>query len=198
MIGGVNFQPGGGQNGTGETKPGGNQGGVQEAIRVLSLRLPKVVGAQSAAAMPLLTSQGSGGNSRVDSIVQQIMSRIGGNAPSAPMMPAQTAPDNAPSFSGSAQPNYQPQSQPSWMPPPGFTPRIVITDPLGQGDFTTGPDGRPSGGVPGAIEQAPFPGMDFPLPSAPPTPSPWERLGKIFGGGGSGYAPPDQQETPMF
>lgn len=82
MIG-VNFQPGAnqdnGQNGNGGSRPGS---GVQEAIKVLSLRLPKVVGAQAAVPMPLLTSQGGGGN-RVDSVVNQVLARVmpGGQMP---------------------------------------------------------------------------------------------------------------------
>lgn len=93
MIGGVSFQPGGEQqqqqqNGNGRTSGGG---GVQEAIKILSLRLPKVLGAQAAVPMPLLTSQGSGGT-RVDAIVNQIMSRIG--RPQGP--PSMDAPPTAP------------------------------------------------------------------------------------------------------
>src|SRR5688572_14678794 len=118
MIGGVNFQPGGGQDLTQE-RPRNAGSGVQEAIKVLSLRLPKVVGAQAAVPMPLMQSQGGGGN-RVDSVVNQILSRImpTGQPQSQPMaglapQPQQQAPQGAPSFSGSAQPNY---SQPSGPP----------------------------------------------------------------------------------
>jgi hypothetical protein len=115
MIG-VSFQPGsqefgqGGQDGQSRPTAGS---GVQEAIRVLSLRLPKVVGAQSPAAMPLLTSQGSGGNPMIDSIVNQILSRIpqqGRQASPVPAAPRSEAPDmTGPVFTGAAQPTYQPQ-----------------------------------------------------------------------------------------
>jgi hypothetical protein len=69
-----------------------NSGGVQEAIKILSLRLPKVVGAQAPAPMPLLTSQGSGGNPMIDSVVNQVMARVqappdpGFHAPAFPML----------------------------------------------------------------------------------------------------------------
>src|SRR5688572_3321475 len=119
MIGGVNFQPGGGPNGNPEQPRNGNAG-VQEAIKILSLRLPKVVGAQAAAPMALLTSQGGGGN-RVDSVVNQILARIMPTGqpmgqPMAGFAPQPQAPDGAPSFSGSAQPNYAQSSGPPALP----------------------------------------------------------------------------------
>lgn len=107
MIG-VNFQPGASQYGeqNGNARPTGGSG-VQEAIRVLSLRLPRVVGAQSAAPMPLLTSQGSGGNSRVDSVVNQVLSRYAPQMqPPMPMQPSMASADG-PTFSGDAQTMYQ-------------------------------------------------------------------------------------------
>lgn len=122
---GINFQPGmqeqQGQNGNG-SRPSG--GGVQEAIKVLSLRLPKVVGAHGIAPMPLLTSEGSGGNPRVDSIVQQILSRMGVDAyPSAvPILGA--------AFGAS---NTMPPSAPwgAQAPPQGplAKPKIAFSDP---------------------------------------------------------------------
>ena len=94
MIPGVSFQPA-----TGNMSPVDQQraraagGGVQEAIKILSLRLPKVVGAQALAPSLLLTSQGSGGNPRVDSVVNQIMQRMfpspsNANTPAAPVLPS--------------------------------------------------------------------------------------------------------------
>lgn len=87
IAGGVSFQPGApdDRNKINPNAPNGTQEGVQEAIKVLSLRLPKVVGAQAIAPSPLLNSQGSGGNSRVDSIVAQVMQKYfpTGDAPQA-------------------------------------------------------------------------------------------------------------------
>ena len=172
MIG-VNFQPGANsqndQNGNGQSR----SSGIQEAIKILSLRLPKVVGAQAGAPQALLTSQGGGG-SRVDSVVNQIMSRIlpTGQPQQPPQanlesMPQQGGP-SGPSFSGNAQPQYQPPRPTQWTPPPNFTPRVVMPSAFPQGDFTMGPDGRPVGSVPGAI--APL-----------PTPDPWANLQKLLG-----------------
>jgi hypothetical protein len=119
MIG-VNFQPGSQmgdqqqQNGS-TPRPGG---GVQEAIKILSLRLPKVVGAQAAASLPLLTSPGS--NGMIDGVINRIMGQLPQQGP-APVLPSQGGgPDfgvlgraamNAPSFGGAASTAYQPQSQ---------------------------------------------------------------------------------------
>src|SRR5688572_16227147 len=123
MIGGVNFQPGGGQDLTQE-RPRNAGSDVQEAIKVLSLRLPKVVGAQAAVPQALMQSQGGGGN-RVDSVVNQILARImpTGQPQSQPMptmapqQPQQApAPQGAPSFSGSAAPNYATPSGPPQLP----------------------------------------------------------------------------------
>lgn len=182
MIG-VNFQPGAQGDGSqpGQARP--PQGsGVQEAIKVLSLRLPKVVGAQGATPQALLQGQGSGG-SRVDSIVNQVLSRImpagqpqGMPRPqpqanlSAPSMPS------GPSFTGAAQPNYQPQAPtPSYSPMLGQTPRIIVDPTHQQGDFTVGRDGRTVGPPPGSIV-APTPNFNIPaLPSALPDMFGWSR-----------------------
>lgn len=191
MIPGVNFQPGaqsyGQQNGQGgpSRQQGSNQG-VQEAIKVLSLRLPKVVGARAVAPAPLLTSQGSGGNPNVDSIVESVLSRMfpgqgSGPAPSAPMFapePSSDAPTSpmpdyrsiAADASGggnqTSQPRFTgtptksptadaPKSSP-WT-PPTTTPQIIVTPTHPAGDFSVGPDGRPTSPGYGAsiIEPAP-------------------------------------------
>lgn len=189
MIPGVNFQPGaqsyGQQDGQRRPSGGGSQQGVQEAIKVLSLRLPKVVGARSVAPAPLLNSEGSGGSPHVDSIVESVLSRMFGSqrgaAPSAPMMDPSAAgggqspstPDYrtiaADAFGGGGQtspptftgvPTQTPtvtQTPPTlpWTPPP-TTPQIIVTPTHPTGDFTVGPDGRPVGPVPGSIiEPAP-------------------------------------------
>src|SRR5687768_7916826 len=96
MYGGVSFQPGSSQleqevqhrRGTGRKGDG-----VQEAIKVLSLRLPKVVGAQAVSPSALLKSPGSGGNPDYDSMIQKVLARVfpgqGSPAPAAPMIPSQ-------------------------------------------------------------------------------------------------------------
>ncbi len=74
MIGGVNFQPGQTQGGTQVRPKQGN--GVQEAIKILSLRLPKQVGPNALAPAALLNAQGSNGNPRIDSVVSTVMGRM--------------------------------------------------------------------------------------------------------------------------
>lgn len=182
MIGGgVNFQPGSLQQEQERRRSQtGTAQGVQEAIKVLSLRLPKVVGAQAVAPQALLQSPGSGGNSRVDSIVQSVMAKFfpgqGSPAPSAPMQeqPAPQPTQGAPSFSGSAAPQ-QPQApaQDFWGQFPK-APNVIVDAPTWTGDFTGptgdfsfGPDGRPVGNFgPGLI--APLPDLRRQLDWVPP------------------------------
>lgn len=171
MIG-VSFQPGSEQNGqspNGGSKPSSGSG-VQEAIRILSLRLPRVLGAQGVAPMPLLTSQGSGGNPRVDQIVNQVLARAGMGSPS----PMRT---EGPSFSGAAPSQFPTQAP--WSPSPGYTPRVIV-DTGNWGDTMIGPDGRPlSGSGPGLI--APLP-PNFQAPTPSPTPNPvFGDIGKSLG-----------------
>jgi hypothetical protein len=112
MISGVSFQPGQpGSQGTTKPRTAPGNTGVQEAIKVLSLRLPRVVGAQSIAPAPLLNSQGSGGNPRVDSVVNQVLSRMlptEGSAPSpaAPMVPPSDPMSAGPSSMSPAAPTF--------------------------------------------------------------------------------------------
>ncbi len=92
-----------------------------------------------------------------------------------------------PSFSGSAQPNYQPQAQQPWAPPQGFAPRVVIGDPP-----TAGTDAALSGG-----SMSPY-GNDAPPSALAPAPSGdlLEQLRRLLGGGGPS-APPDSGQ-PLF
>lgn len=68
---------------------------VQTAIRILSLRLPRVIGAPGAIApAPLLQSPGSGGDPRIDSLLERAWRRVMPNgpslsqAPTVPVLPA--------------------------------------------------------------------------------------------------------------
>lgn len=150
MIGGVNFQPGSGFGGQTRKADSRAPEGVQEAIKVLSLRLPKVVGAQAVSPQALLTSQGSGGNPNVDSLVEKVLQRVfpsqtgGSPAPAAPMIPTAEPPpmqQEGPQFSGGYAPppapipgtQPTPQAQPLVTKEPNFwelfptitTPRVV-------------------------------------------------------------------------
>lgn len=112
MIG-VNFQPGM-PSASGQGKPRGgtsNGGGVQEAIKVLSLRLPRVVGAQAISPQALLSSPGGGG-SRVDSVVNQVLAKY--FPTQSPSQPAAQSFGMAPSFDpnqGAQQPTFTPDTQ---------------------------------------------------------------------------------------
>jgi len=186
MIGGVSFQPGtngehGQQNGQGNgARP--SAGGVQEAIKILSLRLPKVVGAQAAVPMPLLTSQGSGGNPMVDSIVSQVMSRVPGAQPSfsAPPQPFQP-PAAMPDFSALIQQLYR-------------APRVSIGErpqvPTRQEpSVDVAPNPYP---VPRGPEQQ-APAIDYaPQPAQPP------QNGPVFGGPQGPTYPDPMFEMPLF
>lgn len=111
MIGeiGVRFQPGGDdsfqQRQDQQRQSRGSGEGVQQAIKFLSLRLPKVVGAQAAVPTPLLTSGGSEGSPRVHSMVQQVMQQYfptepapSGQVPSIPNeMPTGASAQSSPS-----------------------------------------------------------------------------------------------------
>lgn len=216
MIG-VNFQPGAQDQMSGGRPSNPNQG-VQEAIKVLSLRLPKTVGAQAVAPQGLLQSLGGAGT-RVDSVVNQVLSKMfpGTASPSSEMPSFGMAPtstpepsawggsvggDSAPSFSGvSAPPSYPAPTRQSPSDAPNIygKPRVVVDNPLGHGDFTVGGDGRPAG--PGGVfAEAPslpnFDGSGFPPATIAPTPkrSPFGDWLNSYGGGGSNE--PDQ--PPAF
>lgn len=194
MIGGVNFQPG--QTGaTSQVRP--KQGNsVQEAIKILSLRLPKQVGPNALAPAALLNAQGSGGNSRIDSVVNTVMGRMfpTGDAPAAaPMVPSAASPiaadgntrpaGNTP-LSSMMPTNYQPA-----MGNP--TPRIRPVDtPDPNGSFPATPPGPdvPYVGPPQQIDagaigrelpaESKTPVTAAPEPSASPEPTqdPWNDL----------------------
>lgn len=169
---GVSFQPG--ASAIGQSKPqGGTQtgGGVQEAIKVLSLRLPRVVGAQAIAPQGLLNSPGSGG-SRVDSVVNQVLAKYfptGGQ-------PAQSV-GMEPSFDphqGAQQPAFTAQTP--YSSPFGTgqhreepaasiygTPHVIFDSPFGYGDLMTDASGRPM------TKRSPFPLGNLDGSSQPPS-----------------------------
>lgn len=70
-------------------QPGGG-GGIQEAVRMLSLRLPRVLGAHAPVALPLLQSQGGAGlpapNPAVAALIQQLFGGMAQGMPSGGMM----------------------------------------------------------------------------------------------------------------
>lgn len=214
MIG-VNFQPGSGASGGPNQRRDGNQAGVQEAIKVLSLRLPKVVGAQGVASAPLLQSQGSAG-SRVDSVVNSVLGRMfptgagdpPSNTPSFGTAPASSGP--APSYT---MPNFsgdtgRPQRQPSsitYQSPWSLIPRIIAGGdgqpggPVGVGDFTTTPGGAGAQNPAGVFESlpgglfggSPYGGVDGSAAGQPAS--------IASGPTWPSYGPPDQSyDTPTF
>lgn len=166
ITGGVSFQPGSLEDpsqrrtGTGN----GSQQGVQEAIRVLSLRLPKVMGSQAPVAAPLLTAPGSGGAPHVDSIVQQVLQRYLPNdqspAPSAPMVGPSMAPSYTPAAPTLPGPSFSGEQQGPRREMPSFSepapmriqmPRVVMAGAYGPSPDTSGPP---------AAEGNPFPAVD--------------------------------------
>lgn len=210
MIG-VNFQPGTQdqqQNGQQRTAPQN----VQEAIRVLSLRLPKVVGANSVAPQALLGSQGGGANPRVDSVVQQILQRMFPQAapPSAsvpqapaPMIPPPMPQAPPPPMGGGIDANGIPPA--NLAPPPSF-PQTPAAPPYEPRMPTYEEPPRRAVRQEPSVDEAPNfwrrpprviigqnPTLpDMPLPSFPqPREVPltggipdWLRFGPNFGGGG--------------
>jgi len=134
IAGGVSFQPGApdDRNKINPNAPNGTQEGVQEAIKVLSLRLPKVVGAQASVPSPLLNAPGNGG--RADSMVAQVMQKFfPTNAPApnqAPGMPQQQA-----AFRGLRQQDIGEDRPSPWA----TAPRIIAGGPPVEAPFTGGP-----------------------------------------------------------
>lgn len=139
---GVTFQPGLADQ---TTQPRRSNQGIQEAIKVLSLRLPKVVGAQAIAPSALLQSPGSAGNPRVDSIVESVLQKFfpqarpatGGMAPTAMPQPVEAPPPAYSAPQAPAQPDWYEQLRKN---PPRM---IVEGGGLGTGDFVVGGGGGP-------------------------------------------------------
>lgn len=182
MIG-VSFQPGQGygndpQNSNGSPAP---SQGVQEAIKVLSLRLPKVVGAQ--AMSPLMSAPAMGGG-RVESVVNSVLARMFPGSG----MPQMGAPQNfgmapsaggdvpsAPSFNGGLGPNPLMQMRreaPSVDTTDFLKPRVVADLPPTappEAPFTGGPPRYPNAPTPDGGSGMP-PAMIAPLPKMPDFP----------------------------
>ena len=177
MIG-VNFQPGADQDQQQQNGGAPKSQGVQEAIKVLSLRLPKVVGAQAVAPHALLGAQGGMGRPGIDSIVESVLAKFFPQAAQGqgPQMPAPMVPPGSaqgyPQGAGNAQPQGYQQAQrqaPAQQTAPNFwsqTPRIIFDQPSNiprppEAPLTGGP--RP--GVPGVDGGGGFaPATIAPLP----------------------------------
>lgn len=142
MAFGVSFVPGGDASGN-QTKPPTEP--LQQAIQMLSLRLPKVVGAQGLAPGPLLQSPGGG------ALAELLRQLFGQGRPGGTM---------APSMPGASPMAPSAPSMPGGMPPP----RVV---PGGGGDQggMLGPVG------PVGPEDAPLPDASRVQPAVGPTPS---------------------------
>lgn len=179
MISGISFQPTDdkGYNPGGQPRSAAPSNPVQEAIKVLSLRLPKVVGAQGMAPSPLLTSQGSGGNARVDSVVNQVLARMFGEGEGQPQAAAPSVPPsmpNAPTFSGDAHQGFRGLRQEdvlpnreAWRKPP----QIIVDEPNVGAEGKRSPFGSLPGTdgtqPPGSIAPAPMWPQAFSLPDKP-------------------------------
>ena len=163
MIG-VNFQPGlSDASNQGKPQGGTNTGaGVQEAIKVLSLRLPRVVGAQAVSPQALLNSQGGGG-SRVDSVVNQVLAKY---------FPTAGTPSPAQNFG--SMPTFDPNQGAQQA---AFTSEIPYTSPFGGVKQYDQPAGRNM--TPRVVVDLPPPGS---LPEAPFVGTPKPNLPTIDGG----------------
>lgn len=117
---GLSFQPGAenGNNGKSRVAP------VQEAIRLLSLRLPTVVGARGISPQALLEGQGGaglGGGGSVEALIRQLLQQM--QMP--PQLASQGGGGRAPVSGPPAQPG-QPRPTPQFpsrsLPKPSITP----------------------------------------------------------------------------
>jgi hypothetical protein len=115
---GYSFQPGGQDIQTDATGSASGRGlSPQEAVKILSLRIPERPSPTAIAPMPLLTSQGGAGVPGLDSLVAALMQSFQGTGADAP----------GESGSGGAQydegTGFTEMPTPSWAPtlPPKFT-----------------------------------------------------------------------------
>jgi len=167
MIGGVSFEPGS-QDDELRRRTQGQRGaeGVQEAIKVLSLRLPKVIGAQGVAPSALLKAPGGMGRPGVDSIVEQVLAKFfpggSGGAAQAPMAPQ-------PMGMSPAQPSPGPNAVPYEPPSPSPRPRVVVDSPFGQPPRWPGQPQADGGGTPSDLIGELPPNLPPTWPSQPPS-----------------------------
>lgn len=190
---GVSFVPGsqdqanGNNGGTG--RPGAPSTPVQQAIKVLSLRLPKFFGSQSLAPAPLLSGPGGMGQpgAKGGSATAQAIAQMAGLPPSMamPQPPVPTlsgvggSGDGTGTYSGWAQHEKDlnrpggdmPPSMPNNAPMPHFTPGVIKPPP---GVIPDGP--------------MPFPPDFYGLPADPPPGGIWDPP---RGGGGDWTTIPD-------
>jgi hypothetical protein len=145
---GLSFMPGGG----GGTDPNAQKPTpVQQAIQLLSLRIPRTVGAASGAPQSLLDSPGGsmlGGNPNSAAILEEIRRRLfgGGGAPPSgpfqPSVPRMPLPGAPPADEGGA---------------PFGTPRVGFPGPGGREAGPTGPS------TPPPMAPEPFPKPEPPM-----------------------------------
>lgn len=137
MAYGVSFQPGAQQNGngTGERDRSARATPVQQAIQLLSLRLPSVVGARALAPQGLLQGQGSAGlatsGMSLEAFLRRLMQQSGAGIPAQAQgvfdVPSAQQDREGGISRSLPQPGPQPQSGGSAPPlltpgPPRFTP----------------------------------------------------------------------------
>lgn len=162
---GASFQPG--QDKTqGGTRSGAQA--AQEAVRVLSLRFPKVVGGSAPAPAPLLQTGGSGGNPFANSAVGMTQQRV----PSANEPPVTTGNAQQPSVSGAPGGVSSPVEQ-ALMALAGFSGGQMPAPSTPPPHITTGIDQGGGGVLPGAPaalpEQRPTLSQQLPPPTSPPS-----------------------------
>lgn len=161
MALGVNFAPGSRE----EQQPQPQQP-LQEAIKLLSLRLPQVVGANSPIPAPLLQGQGSmgQGDQTGNPLLDMLRRLLGGMAPQqdmmgvgAPNMMGMPGPPQGPGRTGRGVPMPEPGPLPLPGPFPNPKPRVIpIENPpqAGPGPMTS-PWSQPEPDIPDIDRQMP-------------------------------------------
>lgn len=120
---GVGFQPGQAQT-NGTRSPDQAR---QEAVRLISLRLPKVVGGSALAPAPLLQGGGSQGNPFANSAIGQTQRQVQPDQPMA-TAPVQGAQSGLSPVLQAIMAMAAPQASQSAPPAPHFTPGVVPGD----------------------------------------------------------------------
>lgn len=171
---GVSFLPGGdakyAREGNSATAP------LQEAVKVLSLRVPRVVGASPLAPLALLTGQGGGG--LPSGIVETLLRAL---APPVEAPPVAAVPQ--PGLGVNAPPaGSQPVPQPSQPPAPGVMPPTLPVRPQVSGAPSGTPQGRQMAQP--AYANVPMVNVTAGARETPPEAPPL------------GYQPPEQPTTP--